>query len=160
MKSHSLAPLLALFPIVVLAFVVGAHASQVAATPSAHGTYREYRNARWHFSVFIPDDVVANEYDARGGQTIQFIDAQGSEQLQVSVWRYQDLIVHSDGVRPLSPSPAADQPEELGTVHTYQNDLNDLFEVTFVKNGISYLVQTLPENETSTLDILKSWQFI
>jgi hypothetical protein len=28
-----------------------------------------------------------------------------------------------------------------------------------VKNGISYSVQTLPDNATATLDILKSWQF-
>jgi hypothetical protein len=28
------------------------------------------------------------------------------------------------------------------------------------KNGISYVVQALPESATSTLDILKTWQFI
>lgn len=51
----------------------------------------------------------------------------------------------------------ADQSSELGTVLAFQDDL---FEITFVKNGISYNVQTLPENATSTLDILKSWEFI
>jgi hypothetical protein len=32
--------------------------------------------------------------------------------------------------------------------------------ITFVKNGIGYVVQTLPENATSTLEILRTWQFI
>ena len=51
----------------------------------------------------------------------------------------------------------SDRPDTLGIVHVFRNDL---FEITFVKNGISYVVQGLPESATSTLDVLKSWEFI
>ena len=37
---------------------------------------------------------------------------------------------------------------------------DDMFEITFVKSGISDVVQALPENATSTLDILEPWQLI
>jgi hypothetical protein len=53
--------------------------------------------------------------------------------------------------------PDNDQPDQLGTVHVVQDDV---FEILFTKNGITYVVQTLPDNATSTLDIFKSWQFI
>lgn len=36
----------------------------------------------------------------------------------------------------------------------------DLAEFLFHRNGVTYVVQSLPEDATSTLDILKSWQFI
>jgi hypothetical protein len=125
--------------------------------PTAPQSYREYQNARWHFSVFIPDDVVADEYDARGGQTIQFIDPQGNNQFQVSAWPYKDLTVHRDGIELATPSADNDQPEQLGTINVVQDDM---FEFLFSKNGIRYVVQSVPNNATSTLDILKSWKFI
>jgi hypothetical protein len=52
---------------------------------------------------------------------------------------------------------AADEPDTLGIVRAYRDDM---FEMTFVKNGIGYVVQSLPENATSTINILKSWHFI
>lgn len=110
--------------------------------------------------MFFPDNFTAEISDERGGQTIQFTDAQGNDQFQVSAWPYQDLVLHADSIEPISPSHGADQPDELDTVHAFQNPASDLFEITFIKNGISYLVQTSPEKATATFDILKSWQFI
>jgi hypothetical protein len=48
-------------------------------------------------------------------------------------------------------------PVAPGMVHVFHDHL---FEITFAKNGMSYLVQSLSKNATSTLDILKSWEFI
>lgn len=56
-----------------------------------------------------------------------------------------------------APSKQGDQGDALGVVHICRNDLVVL---TFQKNGISYLVQSLTENATSTLDILATWVFI
>jgi hypothetical protein len=105
--------------------------------------------------IFIPDEVVANEYDQRSGQTIQFAGPRGNNQFQVSAWPYQDLDVALGDEAPAGKS--FDQPDTLGVVRVFHDDM---FEITFVKNGISYLVQTLPDNTASTLDILKSWEFI
>jgi hypothetical protein len=127
------------------------------ATPSATSAqqYSEYRNDQWHFSIAVPSNLTAQATDDQGGVTIQFIDAQGNDQFQVSARPYQDLDVALGEEAPAGT--ASDQPDTLSIVHVFRNDL---FEITFVKNGISYLVQSLPENATSTLDILKSWQFI
>jgi hypothetical protein len=155
MKLRTLVPLVAVVTAVGFTLAIGARTSQASAAPTAPPDYREYQNARWHFSIFIPDDVVANEYDQRSGQTIQFAGPQGKNHFQVSAWPYQDLDVALGDEAAAGNS--SDQPDTLAIVHVFHDDL---FEITFVKNGISYLVQTLPDNAASTLDILKSWEFI
>jgi hypothetical protein len=75
----------------------------------------------------------------------------------VSAWRYQDLVVHADGLQLQPASTDSDQGDELDTVHYYDGDL---FQIAFEKNSIGYVVQTVGRNATSTLDILKSWHFI
>jgi hypothetical protein len=157
MNSRSLSPLLALLPIIAFAIVVGAHTSSVSAAPTPPQNFREYDNAQWHFSMFVPNDFTAEVSNESGGVTIQFIDAKGNVPFQVSAWPYQDLVVHADGLQLQPASVDNDQPDELDTVHVYQDGL---FEISFVKNGIAYNVQALPDKATSTLDILKSWQFI
>ena len=102
--------------------------------------FREYQNAQWHFTMFIPNDFTAQVSDESGGVTIQFTDAHGNVSFQVSAWPYQELVVHADGLQLLPPSNNDDQPDELDTVHVYQDGL---FEVSFAKNGIAYNVQAL-----------------
>ena len=147
MKLNSLTVFLALIPLVAFAAAV----SNVQQPPSVSATspqqYSEYRNDQWHFSIFIPSNFTAERTDVRGGATIQFIDAAGNEQFQVSAWPYKDLDVALGEEAPAGT--ASDQPDTLAIVHAFRNDL---FEITFVKNGISYLVQSLPENATSTLE--------
>ena len=155
MKSIALAPLFAFVALIALASTMSASAAP--ASSNASQSYSEYQNARWHFSIFIPDDYTAEAYDARGGETIQFVDSEDNWQFQVSAWPYSDLTIHSDRLQLDPPSDANDQPDELGIVHVVQDDL---FEILFSKSSITYVVQTLPENATSTIEILKSWQFI
>jgi hypothetical protein len=73
MKLRTLVPLVAVVTAIGFTLAACARATQASAAPTAPQDYREYQNARRHFSVFIPDDVVANEYDARSGNTIQFV---------------------------------------------------------------------------------------
>jgi hypothetical protein len=70
----------------------------------------------------------------------------------VSAWPYAepDVGLGEEG----AASTASDQPDELGIVHVFRNDLA---EFTFVSHGISHIVGALPENETITLDSLRSW---
>jgi hypothetical protein len=162
MKSKILAFLLPAACGAALAITLSvAAAEQPLATSETPATspqqYSEYRNDQWHFSVFVPSNITAEATDQPGGQTIQFIDASGNELFQVSAWPYQDLVVHADGMHPQAPSQDADQPDELDTVHVYEGDLLTL---TFIKNGVLYNVQATAQDATSTLDILKSWQFI
>jgi hypothetical protein len=125
-----------------------------AASPTQ---YAQYRNAQWHFSIAVPSNLTVGTYDRPGhvGQTMQFTDAAASNLFEITVEPYADFDV-SLGEEATAGS-AGDQPSTLGIVHVFHDDL---FEVTFVKNGISYVVQALPENATSTLEILKSWEFI
>jgi hypothetical protein len=96
-------------------------------------------------------------YDRAGdvGQTLQFTDATADNLFKVTAEPYTDLDLALGAEAPAGS--ASDQPDTLGIVHLFRNDL---LEFTFVKNAVSYVVQTLPENATSTLDILTSWEFI
>jgi hypothetical protein len=85
--------------------------------------------------------------------------SRAAARVQFQVWAspYKDLIVHGNSLELQTPSTDCDQPDELNTVRVVQDDT---FHFVFGKNGITYDVQSLPEDATSTLDILKSWQFI
>jgi hypothetical protein len=173
MKLRSLAPLLALIPVVAFAAVVGQTQPPIAAaeagpmqgadspasvptnTATSPTSYAEYRNAEWRFLLDVPDDWSADSYPERGGVTVQFNDVSGAYQFEVSAWPYSDLDIALGEEAPAGT--AADEPDTLGIVRVYRDDM---FEMTFVKNGISYNVRTLPEDGTTTLNILKSWQFI
>ncbi len=147
MKFKYLALLVALLPLITFAVV---NAQPQLPDTSSDGA--RYTNTQWHFSLVVPADWHASAFDAPGNETIQFLDAAGNYQFQVGAWRlYEDLDVAlgEEG----APGASANQGDTLGIVHVFHNDI---FEVTFVKNGISYVVQSLPENATSTLDILRS----
>jgi hypothetical protein len=151
----------------VLALTLTAAAAATSATSTAPSqtktnaplstTYALYRNTQWHFALEAPSNVVAEATDIPGGVTVQFTTPDGDELFMVSAWRYQDLVVHADGLRLLPPSTDADQGDELDTVHYYDSDI---FQIAFQKNGTGYVVQTVARNATSTLDSLKSWHFI
>jgi hypothetical protein len=129
-------------------------AEQPATSPNQ---YAQYRNDQWHFSIAVPSNLTVGTYDRPGniGQTIQFSDASASNLLQITAEPYADLDVAlgEEG----AASNNSDQPDTLGIVHVYHDDL---LEITFVKNGIAYVVQSLPENATFTLEILRTWHFI
>src|ERR1700681_122166 len=94
MKSSALAPL-AVLALIVLAVGIGAHISHAAMTVSAPQHYQEYRNDRWHFSVFIPDSWKVAAADVPGGQTLTFLDPAGKDQFEISAWPYADLDIHA-----------------------------------------------------------------
>jgi hypothetical protein len=127
--------------------------SETPATPARQ--YSEYRNDQWHFSIAVPSNLTAQSSENEGGATIQFMDPRGDELFQVSAWPYQDLDIALGEEAPAGS--AGDQSDSLAIVHVLHNDL---LEIAFDKNGISYLVQATNGDATSTLDILKSWQFI
>lgn len=150
MKFKYLAALVALLPLITFAAV----SAQPQPPPQ---NYLEYDNAQWHFSIFIPADLTAAVTDDRGGTIIQFLDPRGNEQFQIAAWPYKDLTIHADGFQLRTPAENGDQGDELGTVGVVNDDL---LEFLFKKNGITYDLQAMQEYATSTLDILKSWQFI
>ena len=134
----------------------GADSPASASTATSPTQYALYRNTQWHFALEAPSTVTASgPYDNDGGQTIQFLAPDGNELFQVSAWPYHDFDVALGEEAPAGS--AQDEPDTLGIVHVYHGDM---FEMTFVKDGISYVVQSLPEYATTTLDILKSWHFI
>ena len=136
-------------------FGLAVYATNVSADLDASIEYAEYRNDRWHFSIAVPHDMTVAVYDQAGdGQTIQFLDAHGNYEFQVSAWSYTqlDLTLGREG----TPSGTSDQPDHLEIVDVVRDDL---FTGLFQKNGIHYAVVTLPEHEAWLTDILRTWQF-
>lgn len=99
--------------------------------------------------------MVVGEYEARGIQTVTFVDASGDKQLQISAMPYTELDVTLGRLQ--EARATSDQADHLEIVSVFRDDL---FSVAFRKNGISYLVVTMPELEPWLTDILRTWQFI
>jgi hypothetical protein len=137
-----------------LAIGAVAFASQISAAPSGAVSHAEYQNDRWHFSLAVPSDMTVNAYDQAGGQTMQFLDADGNFQFEITAWPYSQLDLTSG--REGTPSETWDQPNHLEIVDVFRDDL---FTVVFVKNGLRYAIVTLPEYEAALIDILKTWSF-
>ena len=134
--------------------VIGAYATYASAEPST-AEYAAYHNDRWRFSLAVPAGMTVGVHDqAGGGQTIQFLDAEGAFQFQVSTLPYSqlDLALNRTG----APSGTNDQPDHLEIVDVVRDDT---FTVLFQKNGVRYAVVTLPAHEAGLTDILKSWHF-
>ena len=136
--------------------VLAVHTTQASAELGAGSGYAAYHNEQWHFSLAVPDGmVVATAYDQPGGgQTIQFLDAKGEYQFEISALPYAQLDLTLDRLG--APSGASDQSDHLEIVDVMRDDV---FTVYFTKNGVQYVVVTMPELEPWLTDILKTWQF-
>ena len=135
--------------------VITAYATFASAEPGVETKYAAYHNDRWHFSLAVPAGMTGGVHDqAGGGQTIQFLDAEGAFQFQVSTLPYSqlDLTLNRTG----APSGTNDQPDHLEIVDILRDDT---FTVLFQKNGIRYAVVTLPDQEAWLTDILTTWHF-
>lgn len=132
------------------------YATQAVANSSATPSYAEYRNNRWHFSLLVPDDMKAVVDDQPGGgQTIQFHDATGDKELQITAYPYSQLDVTLG--REGEAGSTHDQPNRLEIVDVIRDDR---FTVLFEKNGVRYVVITLPEQDAWLREILATWHFI
>jgi hypothetical protein len=139
--------------VVALAITATAFASQSTAEPAE---YAEYQNERWHFSLAVPADITVDEYEQEfDGQSIQFIDDGTDDKFfTISVYPYTqlDLTLGREGIA----SDTSDQPDHLEIVDVFREDR---FMVRFEKNGVNYLVSTMPEFEPWLIEILKTWEF-
>jgi hypothetical protein len=141
--------------IVTSALTLATYAMQASAAPAPSTEYAEYRNDRWHYSLAVPAYMTVSEYDREGGgETVQFMDASGDYEFQISAWPYSQLDVNLGRIG--EPSGASDQPDQLEIVDVVRNDL---FTVLFQKNGVRYAVVTLPEQEAWLTELLTTWQF-
>jgi hypothetical protein len=151
------APLVAFAILSVIAVgALFAYTNRASAEPAASVEYAEYRNDRWHYSLAVPADMTATEFEREGGgQTVQFMDATGDKELIISAWPYTqlDLTLAREG----TPSTNADQPDHLEIVNVIRDGV---FKVVFTKNGTLYVVTTLLDDEGWLTDLLTSWRFI
>jgi hypothetical protein len=147
-------------PFITLLLIVGtlsvvAFATRASAEPATSTEYAEYRNNLWHYSLAVPVDMKVSEHEREGGgHTVQFMDTPGDKEPIISAWPYSQLDVTLGRIG--EPSDVSDQPVHLEIVDVVHVDT---FTVLFQKNGIRYVVVTLPEYEAWLTDILRSWQF-
>jgi hypothetical protein len=149
---RALALPLATLCVVALAITATAFASQ---NTEALAEYAEYQNEQWHFSLVVPADMTVSEYEQAGdGQSIQFTDATGEEFFTISAQPYSqlDLTLGHEA----TASGTSDQSDHLETVDVFRDDL---FMVMFAKNGVRYVVGTMPQFEPLLIEVLKTWQF-
>ena len=140
---------------IIGAVTVTAYAVHVSATEDAT-RYAEYRNDRWGFSLAVPANMTVGEYEREGdGQSIQFTDPTGEKLFTISAWPYTqlDLTLGREG----TPSGTWDQPDHLEIADMVRDDV---FTVLFQKNGVRYVVVTMPKHEAWLIEILKTWQFV
>ena len=79
---------------------------------------------------------------------------EGRVSFEISALPYAQLDLTLDRLG--APSGASDQSDHLEIVDVMRDDL---FTVYFTKNGVQYVVVTMPELESWLIEILKTWEF-
>lgn len=137
------------------AFSVAASIVRASTEPAVATGYSQYDNAEWHYSLFVPADMIATAHDRReGGQTVEFRDPSGEREFTISAAPYTqfDLVQRRDR----TPSTMWEQSDQLEIADVVRDDV---FTVLFQKNGIRYVVIEMPEDEAWVTDMLATWRF-
>ena len=117
-----------------------------ARTPPAG--HKEYREQRYRFAVFVPDNLVAKSYDEGGGaSTIALQDAAKAEGFQVFIVPYKEAQVSEERFRRDAPSGVRKSPKDVtidgATATSFYGTsalLGDTAEIWFILGGPSCVI--------------------
>lgn len=149
----------------------GTDASGTAAPAPARDApagYKEYRNARYHFSLFFPDNLQVVATDQAGtALTVTFQNIKTVEGFQVYVVAYGQSQVSEAQFKRDEPSGVRTNPQNATiagatavTFNSKDTRLSDTYEIWFIHGGYLYEVTTLKPLDTWLQGIMQSWQFI
>ncbi len=130
--------------------------------------YKEYRNTRYRFSLFYPEEMEVNTHDEGGSaMTVTFEDPAGEKGFQVFVVRYLEPEVTEErflkdvpsGVREGQQTVTIDDAPGV-SFYSHHAALGDTAEIWFLHRGYLYEVTTLRPWAPWLSDIMLEWRFL
>ena len=143
-------------------------------TPPAHcgeaagASCVEYRNEKYHFSLFHSDKQTVKEYDEGGGaSTITFENIDGGRGFQIFIVPYGGDKVSKERFQRDVTSGVMKNPQNVsvagafGTMFESQDlSLGDTREIWFIHDGYLYEVTTLKVLDDVIEGVMQTWAFI
>jgi hypothetical protein len=132
-----------------------------------HGN-KEYKNNDYHFSVFYPADLPADESHERGyAMTVAFQAKAGEEGFQIyvapingtQITEERFLLDEPSGVRKDPVNMSVDGAQAVA-FHGFDAKMGQTYEVWFIHNHFLYEISTYKELEGSLNEIMATWRFI
>jgi len=142
-----------------------------AISPSARtppvGT-KEYRSARYHFSLFYPQELTVEEHSEGGGAaTITFQNIEKAEGFQLFIVPYSEPQVSAERFKRDIPSGVRNNLTNItvdgatgAAFYSTNTELGDTREVWFVHGGFLYEVTTLKPLDAWLGAIIQTWKFV
>lgn len=157
----------------VPALVSSSVATSLATATSTSGQeiqvgYREYQNARYHFSLLYPGYLSVKEFsEAEGGSTITFEDISEGKGFQVFIVPFPGKQVSEARFKEDIPSGVRVNLTNItldgatgAAFYSTSEALGDTREVWLIKNGFLYEVTTFKELDTWLDAVLQTWHFL
>ena len=153
-------------PVLAFATDVTATSSEIAPAPPPAG-YLQYRNQKYHFSVFYPPDLQVQSYNEDGGAfTVAFQDPTTNVGFEVYVTPYSGSQITEQEFKLDEPSGVENDPTHVmidgvsATIFYGSNSvMGDTREIRFINAGLLYEVTTYKQLATWLIPILQTWQF-
>jgi hypothetical protein len=130
--------------------------------------FKEYVNAKYHFSLVYPNTLSTREYKEDGDAlTVTFEDIKNENEFQIFVIHYNDVQVTTERFKMDVPSGVMKEPTNVivgnvsGTAFFSTNAImGDTREVWFIKDGFLYEVTTHKKLDAWLTSITQTWKFI
>ena len=130
--------------------------------------FKEYVNARYHFSLLYPQDLEMSFTDeGAGAGTITFQNVAAAQGFQIFVVPYNGNRISEQRFHTDEPSGVRDNDVHIeidgaGAEAFYSRNaaLGDTAEIWYMHDGLLYEVTTLKSLDTWLSNIMGSWKFI
>ena len=129
---------------------------------------KEYRSARYHFSLFYPQELTVEEHSEGGGAaTITFQNIEKAEGFQLFIVPYSEPQVSAERFKRDIPSGVRNNLTNItvdgatgAAFYSTNTELGDTREVWFVHGGFLYEVTTLKPLDAWLGAIIQTWKFV
>ena len=148
--------------------VVSTGVSGAAAPPTrqAPAGQKEYRNERYHFSLFYPEKLAVKEYGG-GGEPLTVVFESEDAGFQVFVVPYGRQDITPERLKMDIPSGVIKEPTDIvvagvrGTMFWSENPvMGETREVWFINGGLLYEVTTYKALDAWLAGIMRTWRFL
>lgn len=127
----------------------------------------QYKNNRYRFSLFYPQELTVQEFEEGGGaSSITFEDVSGGKGFQIFIVPYAENQVSKERFEKDVPSGVRSELREgivggakAAFFYSKNDSLGDTREVWFIYDGFLYEVTTFRNLDLWLFEIIKTWRF-
>lgn len=128
---------------------------------------RIYKNERFAFSLFYPEELIAAEHYGQGGAlTIAFQREGGAYGFQIFITPYEESQITQEQFLQDVPTGVREEPVDIEVGGVLANkffsehlDLGQTREIWFIKDNYLYEITTYRELDKWLQEIVQTWEF-